>query len=1832
MGYSYKRYDRKDEGVHMKRKYKKNMGKRAVSMSLAIALAMGSLQGGVPWVEPVIVKAADSTVTVDENQIVTTDCMKDSKLLSFIKELVNKSLNRDINTNITMKELINYTGDIDLSSVGGQITTIEGLGYARSAKNIDLSTVSQVTTISKNEFDGCKGLETITLPATIKTIEDFAFRGCEKLKTITLPQGLTSIGQAAFSSCSVLDNITLPDGIAIIGDDAFKACTTLSAIAFPNGTVKLGSGIFEGCRGLKTVTFADDKTNNFTIIPNSCFKSTSIENIVLPDTVTTIEDGAFQLTTGLKNVDFSNCTKLTKISQYAFAGSSVQTIKLPSSLMEIETLAFNSSNLRSIVIPDQVGEISKGVFLGCTNLTTVSIPQNTKVIKDEAFSKCYALNDITIRNAKQSILESIGNEVFQYCYSLRDTKFLKDLPNLKSIGDYAFCFKDPSKVKVTDTLTLDKVLGMEKTEDVYGREYFAYGLKEVILPDSLMQLGAEVFYQCPDLSVVTFGKNLQTIPEKTFYQCGSLQELVLPENLVRIGDSAFAYCSKLKDTVFPEKLTTIGAEAFANCGTASGYGNEVRYNIKYVKPENIYETKPTTNEPEEIDECITLQEDENGNQYFKSLFINKNDQKEEITQQEIESGDYVTVKILGRKKYVEPDKISKRSETGLTDYRSYTMSEDGTKVLSCEHIYMDSNAPRNVYKEGDTTIYIRGGNTGNQFQGTDVSWGLEYVNLPDSVTEIGDGAFMDCYNLEHVKLSDNLKTIPNNLFAISNGELLQKKRWSDGEDFQYQYEGLVSVTLPSKLETIGEGAFKNCYNFNLVNGELPGSLTKISDSAFENCRSLTKVQFPSKLVSIGNNAFKQCCDFSYVLDSNGNLVKDQENIKSDEGLKTVSFDIATALEEIGEGAFYGTPVTSITLPEKVKILNAYLFQKCSYLTSVICSDNTNAIKAKVFSGCSSLASVHIPATTTVSKNVFYEGVNRDVTFTIKKTPELSVAVGHEADLPLNLFIDGQINDNKVTVETIDGGEQIISYTYDTIENINNWDIRKVKVKGEKLGQRTITVSASLAYPVSEEGNVIISPKASFVINVVEKKCEKIEDSVINRRISITDTTGTLLSPKITPADTTQAIEWSNNAEDVTKLVPKVVTKDGKEVLTGEAEVLPKSFGTSKITLKIGEQFLDYFVQVVVPAAKVNLSKEEQELSFYLDSKKSQTLHPSLQYDTSKYTEEQCKDYADRVTYKSSDESIVKVDENGTVTPVGVGNAKITITAEAGKVKTVSNVTVYPTTTKVILTDKDGKALTKKTMTVKAKEPFTVYLKTNPENSVVPITYSFLGAANNPITWTKTNTSQIETEDGKTESKIVSFEFVGNKLGTGTILIAPEDSDDTSLTEQLTVNVVANTTAIVLNPISEMKKEEEAELFESLTSILGRVIKVNQIGTVTTDELVFYSSNENVIAVDAATGKIKAKAKGTATVTVTAIAQDGSSIEEKVTITVTAPVAEELDFATLNEKKTLRVNDTLQLKYQFIPANAEDSITFTSSNPAIATVDEKTGLVKGKKAGVAVITATTAGKQISKKMTITITNPAAKITFSNSQKTLYVGGKYKLAYSVIPNETTDKLTWSSGNTKVAIVDQAGNVTAIGTGSTVVTVKADSGVKASCKITVLKKSAPTAKPAPLVKSVLIKTKSASNTTIYVVKGKKYTLKAVKNPMNASGRLTWISSNKRVAAVNAKTGTITAKKTGTCKITVRSTSGKTKKITVKVVKKAKRAKKVTIQKRVTLKKGKTLRLKVKTTSQTTDTLTWKSSKKSVAKIDAYGYVTAIKAGKATITVRTTSGKKAQCTIVVK
>jgi uncharacterized protein YjdB len=145
-----------------------------------------------------------------------------------------------------------------------------------------------------------------------------------------------------------------------------------------------------------------------------------------------------------------------------------------------------------------------------------------------------------------------------------------------------------------------------------------------------------------------------------------------------------------------------------------------------------------------------------------------------------------------------------------------------------------------------------------------------------------------------------------------------------------------------------------------------------------------------------------------------------------------------------------------------------------------------------------------------------------------------------------------------------------------------------------------------------------------------------------------------------------------------------------------------------------------------------------------------------------------------------------------------------------------------------------------------------------------------------------------------------------------------------------------------------------------------------------------------------------------------------------------------------------------------------------------------------------------------------------------------------------------------------------------------------------------------------------------------GKTVTLKGTMTPSNTTDKLTWSSSNAKIASVD-KNGTVKAVAPGTATITVKTTSGKTAtfKVTVKVPATSVKLNKTS----VTVNKGKTYTLQgTISPSNSTDTLTWSSSNSKVAKVSSKGVVTAVAKGTATITVKTTSGKKATCKVTVK
>jgi len=240
------------------------------------------------------------------------------------------------------------------------------------------------------------------------------------------------------------------------------------------------------------------------------------------------------------------------------------------------------------------------------------------------------------------------------------------------------------------------------------------------------------------------------------------------------------------------------------------------------------------------------------------------------------------------------------------------------------------------------------------------------------------------------------------------------------------------------------------------------------------------------------------------------------------------------------------------------------------------------------------------------------------------------------------------------------------------------------------------------------------------------------------------------------------------------------------------------------------------------------------------------------------------------------------------------------------------------------------------------------------------------------------------------------------------------------------------------PASVFVDKTKATLYAGTTLKLTVEMEPSDTETI----LTWTSSNEEVATVTDE-GVVKALKKGTATITVK------TANDKKATCEITVPQAPKK--VTLNKTKaTVVVGTKLALKAKLDSSKAKTTLKWTSSNPKIATVTNK-GVVKAVKKGTATITVETAN---GKKATCRITVPAAptKIAFARKAYTVKVGKKVKLSVKLTPAKAKTKLTFSSGNEKIATVTSTGVVKGIKKGTATITVKTANGLKKKVKVTV------------------------------------------------------------------------------------------------------------------------------------------------------------------------------------
>ncbi len=837
------------------------------------------------------------------------------------------------------------------------VTSIGQDAFFGSSNLTSVTIPNSVTSIGSSAFSICTGLITLTIPNSVENIDFQAFYGCSGLISIVFSEGVTSIGNGALSNCTNLTSITIPGSVISIGEKAFERCNSLETVTIERGEKSIGSYCFQNCPKLTTLIIYGDinwgyrpfkdspNIKNLTFgckMVSSTFSGeygfNAIENVSLLDGVEIINEKAFFESKNLKNVSFSNSLKT--IGTAAFAGcSSLKTAVLNEGLLSLGKEAFASSGLESISIPSSVVEIGYLAF-GCASLNSLIIEEsddaltidggilssdNSKVsrivLNRNLQSKTAVTRFMPFYNQKQLYSVSIGKKVksidpdyFEGCFKIGSLTF-EDGEEELAIGESGRVYTPFSKCPIISL-------------------YLGRNIKEGYMPAPLQTSSS--FSLTIGKGVTNFGTffwnctagNIEVETDNIKYDsrdnCNAIIETAsntlilgsvnttIPSSVVKIGDNAFKGCVGLNSITIPNSITSISQSAFVGCDNLivtflcshvdSWFMNNT--SIKGV----VFDDGVLSIKSNAFSGCTGLTSVSIGNSVTSignTAFSNCRALSSVIIPQ--------NVTTLGSKAF-----------SGCSGLMNVT--------ILCSYIGSAFSGNTSIKEVilGDGVISIYDGAF------SDCS-GLTSISIPNSVTNIGDFVFKNCTGLTNV-------TIPNSVTMIGGSAFSGCKN-------------MTSIVIGTKVNTIGYQAFYNCSSLTNVN--IPNCVENIYSSSFEGCSSLSSIIIEdgeSPLMYNGGNHYRGCPLLDVYLGRNVNYTTDSPFVTNKESITSLRF--GEQVTEIGDAMFVGfSKLITLALPIKLKKIGKEAFYGCEGLTSLTFPSSVTEIGQQAFDLCRGLTTL-----------------------------------------------------------------------------------------------------------------------------------------------------------------------------------------------------------------------------------------------------------------------------------------------------------------------------------------------------------------------------------------------------------------------------------------------------------------------------------------------------------------------------------------------------------------------------------------------------------------------------------------------------------------------------------------------------------------------------------------------------------------------------------------------------------------------------------------------------------------------------------------------------------
>ena len=763
-------------------------------------------------------------------------------------------------------------------------------------------------------------------------------------------------------NCTGLTNVTFESTIPpTIGENAFGGVSN-ATFTMPFASILAYKALNE----LQSKTFASHKVDGIYYLPTSetevevTFKDKNYNSyagdVVIPAEitvdekkykVTSIGDYAFRDCSGLKNVTIGN--SVTSIGEYAF---------------------YNCTDLTNVTIPNSVTSIGYEAFYKCSGLTSVTFESTTPPsIEKDAFSN----TSPTIKTPFASVLAYKAlNELKNKTFAGHEVDGIYYLPTSET--EVEVTFKDNNY----NSYAGDVVIPAEITVDD--------------IKYNVTSIGYRAFYKCDSLINVTIPSFVTNIKGYAFYGCNSLTSIIIPVGVTSIGNNAFFVNGSYYDENGNYRDNYITRTVVCNAKIPPTLGSGVfNYNyltlkvpfasvLAYKAIENWTNVRygSITYKGKEVDgiyylptsetEVEVTYKDKNYNSYSSNVAIPDTIMVDSIKYNVTSIGSYAFYgcdKLNG--------KLSLPSSITLIGENAFS----GTKYSICDIAATTPPTISSSSLSAETSLVLVPTGTPNAYKEADV-W-KNYTIIAEGscdivVTNAKGGELArsiltqtrkNLQNITGLKVKGTLNSIDFELINTNMSSLLHLDITETdvteipAEAFK-NIVTLMSIKLPSTLQTIGDYAFSGC---KVLSGELilPEKLTKIGNYAFQNCSGLSgTLKIPANVTYINSYAFSGCYN-----------------------IKNIDMTGATKLYEIGNNAFRGcTTIESVDMAGASRLINlgTYVFSGCTGLKSV---DMTGAksltsLSSYIFNGCNSLEIVLFPETLeTIGNYSFYNCAKLD---------------------------------------------------------------------------------------------------------------------------------------------------------------------------------------------------------------------------------------------------------------------------------------------------------------------------------------------------------------------------------------------------------------------------------------------------------------------------------------------------------------------------------------------------------------------------------------------------------------------------------------------------------------------------------------------------------------------------------------------------------------------------------------------------------------------------------------------------------------------------------------